>query len=161
MDEVASRPLITVIASFQGSSGFKINGSSPSGPSLMAQCPGSQPCGLKMPTNRGTFTVASALAAGTRAGNIESNNGSASVTPAPRKKVRRGICFLLMSTVRLSLRLTIHLKRGALDNFEHHCRKAIIVHGSFAYDRANYRHIVVLYPTSHPIREQLLLYRPH
>src|SRR5262245_38606526 len=100
-----------------------MNGSSFRGPSLNAQCPGSQPCGLKTPTNLGAFNAACALASGTKAGNMESNNGSASVTPAPRRKVRRGMCFLVMNIdsssgdnhVRqvLRLRFPIHLKRHA------------------------------------------------
>src|SRR5262249_6214102 len=83
--------------SFQGSSGLRINGSSSRTPSFMVQCPGSQPCGLKMPTNRGTFAAASASAEGTKAGNIESSNGSANVTPAPRRNVRREMCFFVMN----------------------------------------------------------------
>src|SRR5215813_4599061 len=88
---------MTVIESFQGSSGLRIKESSSRTPSFMVQCPGSQPCGLKMPTNRGTFAAASALAEGTKAGNIESSNGSANVTPAPRRNVRREMCFFVMN----------------------------------------------------------------
>src|SRR5262249_44914687 len=99
MDDVASSPLITVMESLHGSSGLRMNGSSSREPSFIAQCSGSQPCGLKMPTNRETFDVASALAVGTSAGNIESSNGSAKVTPAPRRNVRRGMCFLVMTIV--------------------------------------------------------------
>src|SRR5262245_5673170 len=88
---------MTVIESFQGSSGLRMKGSSSRTPSFIAQCPGSQPCGLKMPTNLGIFVAAWALAEGTKAGNIESSNGSANVTPAPRRKVRRERCFFAMN----------------------------------------------------------------
>src|SRR2546426_10244839 len=99
MDDVASRPLITVIESFHGSSGLRMNGRSESAPSFIAQCPGSQPCGLKMPTKRGVFAVACAFTDGTSAGYIDSSNGNAKVTPAPRRNVRRGICFFVMNMV--------------------------------------------------------------
>src|SRR5207245_373942 len=103
MDDVASSPLITVIASFHGSRGFNVNGNSVSSPGFIAQCAGSQPCGLKIPTNLGIFPLASAFAEGTMAGNMDSRSGSANVTPAPRKKVRRGICFFSMNiAIRLS-----------------------------------------------------------
>ena len=41
------------------------------------------------------------LASGVCAGTIESSRGSASVTPIPRKNVRRGKCFLVMNIILL------------------------------------------------------------
>src|SRR6185369_13220410 len=47
-----------------------------------------------MPTKR--FTGAAAVRrSGVIAGSIDSSSGSASVTPAPRRNVRRGRCFLV------------------------------------------------------------------
>src|SRR5262245_55668624 len=110
-----------------------------------------------MPTNRGTFDVASALANGTRAGSIESNSGSARVTPAPRRQVRRGRCFLVMNMVlpflvrRLSL--PIHLKRHTPDNLQHQWRKAIVVPRSLTRNRTNRGHIIIFNTTAEGVRE--------
>src|SRR5439155_16191440 len=97
MDDVASNPLMTVIEFFHGSRGFSVKGRSESSPGSIAQCAGSQPCGLKIPTNLGVFPVASALADGTKAGNIDSSSGSAMVAPSPCQNLRRGICFFVMN----------------------------------------------------------------
>src|SRR5438876_2834179 len=132
MDDVASNPLMTVIEFFHGSRGFSMNGSSESSPGSIAQCAGSQPCGLKIPTNLGVFPVASALADGAKAGNIDSSSGSAMVAPAPCKNLRRGICFFVMNMSLLPAlterryRLPIHLKRSALHDFQNNGREAVI-----------------------------------
>src|SRR6516225_9216177 len=126
-----------------------MNGSSVSSPGFIAQCAGSQPCGLKMPTNLGICAEASALTEGTMAGNIDSRSGSVNVTPAPRKKVRLGICFFVINIAspshssryalpslagisRRQFGLAIHLKRRALSNFEHDSREAVVVLRRFA-----------------------------
>ena len=49
-----------------------------------------------MPTNRRTGAAAVSRV-GVSAGTIDSSSGSASVTPAPRRNVRRGMCFLAMN----------------------------------------------------------------
>ena len=53
------------------------------------------PCGKKTPTNR-LFGAAAVCASSVLAGTIASSNGSANVTPAPFRNVRRGICFFVM-----------------------------------------------------------------
>ena len=45
-----------------------------------------------MPTKRRTGAAAVSRG-GVSAGTIDSSSGSASVTPAPRRNVRRGMCF--------------------------------------------------------------------
>ena len=49
-----------------------------------------------MPTKRRTGAAAVSRV-GVSAGTIDSSSGSASVTPAPRRNVRRGMCFLAMN----------------------------------------------------------------
>src|ERR1051326_1004106 len=51
-----------------------------------------------MPQNR-LFGVAAVLAKGVCAGSIESSSGSATVTPAPRRNVRRERCFFEMKFI--------------------------------------------------------------
>ena len=51
-----------------------------------------------MPTNRRTGAAAVSRS-GVSAGTIDSSSGSASVTPAPRRNVRRGMCFLATNIV--------------------------------------------------------------
>src|SRR5262245_37959877 len=51
-----------------------------------------------MPQNR-LFGVAAVLAKGVCAGSIESSNGSARVTPVPRRNVRRDRCFFEMKFI--------------------------------------------------------------
>jgi len=58
---------------------------------------------MKVATNRG-FGVAAVCARSVAAGTIASSSGSASVTPAPRKKVRRGMCVFAINMVPLSIR---------------------------------------------------------
>jgi len=56
-----------------------------------------------MPTNR--FGGAAAVSrSGRSAGTIDSSSGSASVTPAPRRNVRRGMCFFVMNMTLCSLK---------------------------------------------------------
>ncbi len=51
-----------------------------------------------MPTKR--FTGAAAVSrSGVSAGTIDSSSGSARVTPAPRRNVRRGRCFFEMNMI--------------------------------------------------------------
>src|SRR5436309_14452437 len=127
MDDVASNPLMTVIEFCHGSRGFSVKGSAESSLGSIAQCAGSQPCGLKIPTDLGVFPVASALADGTKAGNIDSSSGSAMVAPAPCKNVRRGICFFAMNMSLIIQRLPIHLKWRDLHDFQNIGRVTVIV----------------------------------
>ena len=56
----------------------------------------------EIPVKR-VFGVAAVLPSGVCAGIIESSNGRASVTPAPRMNVRRDMCFLVMNSCWISL----------------------------------------------------------
>src|SRR5713226_10636733 len=102
-----------------------------------------------MPTKRGALGVAAALAKGARAGIIDSRNGKASVTPAPRKTARREMCFCVMnifyapsilkillraSNVHGRLRLPVHLEGVALDDAHHQRRKVIIAAAGVAHN---------------------------
>src|SRR5205814_8468522 len=104
-----------------------------------------------MPTKRGILGVAAALAKGARAGIIDSRNGNASVTPAPRKTARREMCFCVMnifyapsilkillraSNVHGSFCLPVHLEGVAHDDAHHPRRNMIAVPAGFAYNRA-------------------------
>ena len=55
-----------------------------------------------MPTKR-LAGLAAVLLSGVCAGTIESSSGKANVTPAPRRNVRRGTCFLVMNIYLVSL----------------------------------------------------------
>jgi len=52
------------------------------------------PCGMKQKPSR-IRGLAAVCASAVMAGTIASSSGSDSVTPAPRRNVRRGMCFLL------------------------------------------------------------------
>src|SRR5687768_3279106 len=126
------RPLRIVVCSRTDSSGFQLKGSSPvRGPTFSGtQYPGAPPCGTNRPTNRG-FGLAAVWASAVRAGTIASRNGSAITAPAPRRIVRRGMCFLEINMVTPSPltcgpvrlggggRLLVHLERRALDDARH------------------------------------------
>src|SRR6185369_2460290 len=95
MEDVASKPAMMVMESFQSCKGFRTNGNSPG--CVKVEYSGAQPCGLKSPMKRGTLGSAATFEEGVCAGIMESSSGSASVTPAPRSKVRRERCFLVMN----------------------------------------------------------------
>ena len=50
---------------------------------------------------------AAVLTSGVAAGTIESSSGSASVTPTPRRNVRRGRCLFVMNDMVFSLRSSV------------------------------------------------------
>src|SRR5262245_18267936 len=127
-----------------------MSGSSPSGPVGRTQCAGSQPYGLKMPTNRGTFAHAAAFANGVNAGIIESRNGNATATPAPLSIVRREMCFLVMIICvvpnseflilnsrgrQRAFGPAIHLKWSAFHDLEHDRRELVVVLLRVPHDR--------------------------
>src|SRR4029079_3016681 len=172
-----SRPLIKTTRLRKASSGLVMKENSKSLPDLSGlQYPGAAPCGCQMPTNR--FTGAAAVSRdGVNAGSIESSNGSASVTPAPRRNVRRGMCFLATNIVvsthsrrvhrtgpglQLSVRvynvlaLDPHLELRALHYCQHDGRESVVVLGHVARNRPNRRHVGVLHAPSHRIGHQLL-----
>src|SRR5262252_8596363 len=95
-----------------------------------------------MPTKR--FTGAAAVSrSGVNAGTIDSSSGSASVTPAPRRNVRRGMCFLAMN-ISVLHRLRTHSKLGTLHDAEHDCRKPVAVLRCVPHDSAQRGHVHVL-----------------
>src|ERR1700692_149578 len=85
------------------SSGFRIGVNSKSAPTVFGvQNPGRSPSGTKIAPNR-RCGFAAVLARAVKAGTMESSNGSARVTPMPRRKVRRGNDILVMNMVASSL----------------------------------------------------------
>src|SRR5688572_11964045 len=102
-----------------------------------------------MPTKRRTGAAA-VRRVGVSAGTIDSSSGRASVTPAPRRKVRRAMCFLatnivslLMSSYRLLCRFHAHLELRAANHGEHDRREPVIVLRDLAHDGSNRRHVGV------------------
>jgi len=71
MEEVASRPAIVVMESFQSWSGFRTNGNSPG--CVKVEYSGAQPWGLKSPTKRGIFGRAATLEEGVCAGDYDND----------------------------------------------------------------------------------------
>src|SRR5215813_9795453 len=92
-----------------------------------------------MPRNRLTAPGAAAvLLKGVWAGSMDSRKGKAKVVPTPRRNVRRGMCFFVMtitgSFLATSLKLVRvlrsfrpHLKLRALDDAHQDRRKSIIL----------------------------------
>src|SRR5579863_6266326 len=149
---------------------------SPGPPPSGIQYPGAMPCGTKMPVKR--VGNAAALAAGVCAGIIESRNGKAKVTPAPRKNARRGMCFFvinillplspnltlappygcgnptltrcpLLSSLRGARhKLLIHLELLALHHSQHQGRKLVVILLGVVHDGANLGHIEILGPAA-------------
>src|SRR5580704_16107362 len=92
-----------VVWLLNGSSGFRIGVNSKSAPTVFGvQNPGRSPSGTKIAPNR-RCGFAAVLAIAVKAGTIDSSNGSARVTPMPRRKVRRGNDILVMNMVASSL----------------------------------------------------------
>src|SRR5207248_10623272 len=135
---------------------------------------GAAPCGCQMPTKRRTGAAA-VRRSGVTAGTIDSSNGSASVTPAPRRNVRRGMCFFVMNMVRappeirrtrkgppymcrlISSRAFVrcfhsHLELRALDDAQHDGREPVVVPGHILHDRADDRHVGVFDAAAQRVR---------
>ena len=94
-----SSPLISTTRLRNGSSGLVMYENSKFFPSWSGlQYPGAAPCGCQMPTKR-RMGAAAVDRRGVSAGTIDSSSGRASVTPAPRRNVRRCMCFLAMNIV--------------------------------------------------------------
>src|SRR5258706_14847054 len=119
------------------------------------------------------FGFAAVLLNGVCAGTIDSKNGNATVTPAPRRNVRRERCFFVINMVTLlelsnnhrdtkALRrvrtsvplclcgyypclLHLHLKRRALHDPYYERRKTIIIARGVANYRPDHRHVVIMY----------------
>src|SRR5712691_1293554 len=136
------------------------------------QYPGAIPCGKNMPTTRPLEGAAAVCARAVAAGTIASSNGSAKVTPAPLRNIRRGICFfetnmlaapLFTILVARRLRLTrngrvhalrVHLKRLALDDAEDERGEAVVVLCGIPRDGADQRHVLILDAAAQAIRQQ-------
>src|SRR5690349_3471488 len=112
-----------------------------------------------MPTKRLTGAAA-VRRVGVNAGSIDSSSGSASVTPAPRKNVRRGICRFVRNiailhagptnqarptlSVRTNWRfrtLHAHLELVTSHDSQHDRGDAIVVLRDVARDPAHGRHV--------------------
>src|SRR3984957_15539362 len=105
--DLAHIPLMITVCSRNGSSGSKTmeylkslspaaRFGSPGPPASGTHHPGAAPWGTKMPVKR-VFGFAAVLLSKVCAGIMESSNGNASATPAPRRSVRREMCFLVMN----------------------------------------------------------------
>src|SRR5579864_8735807 len=101
------------------------------------------PCGTKQPTNRG-LGLAAVCASATPAGTIASRSGSASAAPAPRRTVRRDMCFFVINIIAVFL-LTgrhllavvyfhVHLERGALHDTQHYGTELVFAGGRIMHD---------------------------
>src|SRR6187431_106631 len=104
------------------------------------------PCGKKIPTKR-DGGLAAVWASSVRAGIIASNSGSAKVTPAPRRKVRRGMCFFVRYMMAVSFSTSdpllavglfdVHLERGAPHDAEHQRGKPVVAAGCVPHERSH------------------------
>src|SRR5580658_6343658 len=82
-----------------GSRGFRIGENSKPAPSVAGvHLSITAPCGTYTNPRRGEGFAAVLLSA-VCAGSMESSNGRASVTPTPRRNVRRGRCFFVMNII--------------------------------------------------------------
>src|SRR5687768_8882874 len=164
-----SRPLISTTRLRNGSSGLVMNEKSKSGPACNGlQYPGDAPCGCQIPTNRRTGAAA-VNRVGVSAGTIDSSSGSASVTPAPRRNVRRAMCFLAMNISqsprlvrrgRKVGRLLAHLELWTAHHPQHECREAVVFLRCVTDDGANGRHVRVFHASPHRVGHELLREHP-
>src|ERR1700687_4038130 len=127
---------------------------------------------------------AAVLAATENAGTIASSNGRGSVTPTPRRKVRRGsaileininrllmrhsetgdrsVCGLLSGHLGVRRRLDLrtarrsHLKRRALDHTEDQRLESVTVGRAVTDDLSQRRRIIVLQAPAERVNHQLL-----
>src|SRR6266446_4252997 len=117
--------------------------------------------------------LAAVFASGVWAGTMDSRNGNATATPAPRRKVRRDKCFFVMNIGAASLIIVsscylisflfrvfrlfhLHLERSAFDDSENERRKLIVSAGGISKDRADNRHVVILDSTAEAVRQKHL-----
>src|SRR5262245_47993640 len=84
------------------------------------------------------------LSSAASAGVMASSTGSASVAPAPRRNVRRGIDFLVMTDIAGPP----HLEWRAVDDAQNDGRPPIIVRSSSAHDLAKNRVVVLFHTTT-------------
>src|SRR5688500_5377211 len=140
-----------------------------------------EPCTISIAARR---ILPRAACAEARAGTIASRNGSAIVTPAALRTVRRDNCFCVrymgVSHPRLkstghtknALPLTLdhfsgaplivtfvrraHPERNAIHHAQHVSRQAIALLVRIAHDRANRRHVGVFEPAAQAVGHQAL-----
>src|ERR1019366_10296486 len=93
---------------------------------------------------------------GVCAGTNESRRGNPSVTPTPRRKVRRGMYFFEMNICLNSLlsdflpfrnffRFDSHLKRSAFNHSHRNRGKLIMILVRFPHNPADYGHILIFH----------------
>src|SRR5688572_33270494 len=76
---------------------------------------------------------------------MDSNIGSANVTPTPRRNVLRAMCFLVMIIAGfLSLFFRSHLKRLAVDDPHHNRHEFVVLFFGVTNDGTNDGHVVIL-----------------
>ena len=81
------------------------------------------------------------------AGTIDSSSGSASVTPVPRRNVRRERCFFVMNvTARVPPSYRFIWNGTLLHDADDERREPVVVAGRVANDGAHGRHVEVLDP---------------
>src|SRR6185312_14644945 len=100
------------------------------------------------------------------AGRIASRNGSATAAPAPRRIVRREMCFLVINLISVpfpgarrklwSLARTLHFKRQTLHNAEYKLREAIIVRRQIRFDCLQRRPVIPFEPAAQRVDHHLL-----
>src|ERR1700733_6754923 len=123
--DLAHSPLVISVCSRKGSSGSKIIGylkslaptsrlGSPGPPASGTHHPGAAPCGTKMPVKR-VLGFAAVLLISVWAGIMEFSSGSANATPAPRSRVRREMCFLVINMITFPLHSTDSLTVAVLN----------------------------------------------
>src|SRR5205814_10138024 len=103
-----------------------------------------------MPQKR-LFGAAAVCASAVAAGIIESSSGSASVTPMPRRNVRRGTARFVMNVICASFRRSIvharfhivdsPLEWHAIDDAEDEIGKPIFLRRSAVHDYPDRRHV--------------------
>src|SRR5688572_28192290 len=123
-----------------------------------------------MQPSRVREAAATVWAKAVRAGIIDSRSGKASVTPTPFRNVRRDRCFFVTNAILdllipwpvrkdrpYGLRfLYTLLERIAFDNAHQQRREPVPLAAGAPHNRANRRHIVVVYRAAKPVGQQLL-----
>src|ERR1700680_1630505 len=124
------------------------------------------PWGTKQPTNRG-FGLAAVCANATPAGTIASRSGSASAAPAPRRTVRRDMCFFVINVIAVFsstgrhllvavVYFHVHLERRALHDTQHYGSELVLAGGRIAHDRPHQWHVLILNAAAQGVSEQVL-----
>src|SRR6516162_9254249 len=102
-------------------------------------------------TSMNVIRIGRAVAAAS-AGVMASSTGSANAAPAPRRKVRRGMDFLVIITIANPP----HLKRDAFDDAENDGRPPLVIGGGHPRDLAKSGAIVWLHAATERIGQEPL-----